>query len=59
VKSFSIVGGQEMELAARTNDWQTVPPSKAIEVVQALSSPVRAVINNNVKNQKYGPCYYS
>jgi len=52
VKSFSIVGGQEMELAARTNDWQTVPPSKAIEVVQALSSPVRAVINNNVKNQK-------
>jgi len=33
-----------MELAARTNDWQTVPPSKAIEVVQALSSPVRAVI---------------
>ncbi len=33
-----------MQLAERTNNWRTVPQSKAIEVVQVLSSPVRAVI---------------
>jgi DNA-binding transcriptional ArsR family regulator len=41
---FSIARGARPQLTERANNWRTVPPPKAIEVVQALSSPVRAVI---------------
>jgi len=39
-----------MQLVERTNDWRTGSPSKAIQVVQALSSPVRAVILKLLEN---------